>query len=340
MDLRKSVLRYLHSVFDDDPTPLPGLIIQSALAFEWRVHGETLTVDGLSIDLRLRCLCDVADQLRQAGYAATVPQHLLNRSAVSLLDGAGAGTHANLSVQNSVLWALSLPGAMAQLEGQKSVSDAVTQLSFMTAGGGWLDLWGRYFDVPRLDGQVDAEYSAFIKREVLRKRSNPFAIQIAVKDWTGHDILVREPWKELFIWGKSRWDETDSRWQDGNFFTFGTIQPQAALTDADWADIVPVVQRNRALGCYLFPPGFAINGMLLTPNPNDIFVASVLADVYPAEIEADLALTASFALFTDVFYGYGIVGESSIWRGAWDSRTWIAGGRTYGVGFKITTITA
>lgn len=340
MDLRKNVLRYLHSVFDDDPAPSLGLIIQNATDFDWSVHGETLVVPGLTISLRWKSMNDIAVLLRKAGYAADVPETLAGRSAISLLDGNGSGSRSDLYVQNAVLWALSMPGWLEKLDGQRSAGEAVAQLNFMTADGGWLDLWGRYFDVPRLDSQADADYAAFIRREVLRKRSNHFAIQIAVKDWTGHDILIREPWRELFIWGKSRWDETDSRWQDGSFYTFGTIQPQAALTGADWDAIVPVVQRNRALGCYLFPPGFAINGMLLVPNPDAIPVASGLTDVYSAKVVADLALTMGYRRVTEVWFGYGMASESSTWRGAWDSRTWVVGGRAYGVGFKLTTISA
>lgn len=340
MDLRKSTLRYLHSVFDDDPGASLGLIIENEVSFDWTIRDLTLTVDGQAIDLRYRALNDIATDLRRLGLAASVPGHLLNRSAASLLDGAGRGTRVELPVQNSVLWALSLPGALAQLEGQRSIAEALAQLNFMTAAGGWLDLWGRYFDVPRLDGQDDSAYAAFIRREVLRIRSNVFAMQTAVKDWTGHDVYIREPWKELFIWGKSRWDEVDSRWQDGNFYTFGTIQPRAALPDSAWEEIAPVLQRNRALGCYLFPGAFAIPGMLVTPNPGDIPVHSMVTDSYPADVDANLTLTVGYRLTQDIWYGFGVVSDSPIWVGGWDDRTWNSGGRVYPVGYARTDIPA
>jgi hypothetical protein len=336
MDLRKSTLRYLHSVFDDDPGATLGLTVENESAFSWAVSGETLTVDGQAIVLRGHSLADTAQHLRSLGLSASVPAALESRSAVSLIDGAGQGTTVQLQVQNSILWALSLPGALAQLEGQRFITDALAQLNFMTAGGGWLDLWGRYFDVPRLDDQTDAEYAEFIKREVLRPRSSVFAIQTAVRDWTGRSIVIREPHKELFIWDKSRWDGTDSRWQDGRFYTFGTFEPRAPIDD--WSSIVPVIQRNRALGSVMLPPVWGLDAVVLTINPGPIPVGfSGLSEVRTSTVDGELAGNAGAGMA--ITQSVPVFPPAARWTdvGAWDTRTWQQGANPYGVGVAISS---
>jgi hypothetical protein len=182
----------------------------------------------------------------------------------------------------------------------------------------------------------DAVYAEFIRTEVLRTRSNAFSIQQAVKDWTGQDIIIREPWKELFIWSKSRWGDVDARWQDGHFYTFGTIEPRGALPDSAWVDIVPVVQRNRALGCYLFPPAFAINGMFLSAATS-VFgghMTTVRSQIVSAIVDG----TVGYRRWNDVFNAYAVLSPAVQWEGAWDNRTWQSGTHAINLGYAQTTI--
>lgn len=341
MDLRKSVLRYLHSVFDTDPQAVWGMRIAADTAFAWDVDALTLTLDNVTIPLgRFKTLDMVADDIRRAGYAVQVNPAVAHRTSAGLVDGAGNGTLAELSLQDSVLWSMSLPGALAQMQAQGAMVEAVDQLNFMHADGGWLDLWGRYFDVPRQDGQTDAVYADFIKREILRTRANGLSIQVAVKDWTGHDIIIREPWRELWVWDKSRWDGGDSVWQDGNEFTFGTIEPRGPVNAADWAEIVPVIQRNRAMGCYLLPPTFAINGAFVEAEPDPISVAFGWANVLGYLVNANLTLTVAAYVSVDSRLGFAVLGESPAWEGEWDERKWASGDRVYAIGYQRTNIPA
>lgn len=341
MDLRKSVLRYLHSVFDTDPQAVWGMRIAADAAFAWEVDALTLTLDNITIPLgRFKSLDMLADELRWAGYAVQVNPAVAHRTSAGLVDGAGSGTLAELPLQNSVLWSLSLPGALETLKAQNAITEAIDQLNFMHADGGWLDLWGRYFDVPRQNGQTDAVYADFIRKEILRTRANGLSIQVAVKDWTGYDIIVREPWRELFIWSKSRWDGGDSVWQDGVFFTFGTIEPRGPVSDAAWAGIVPIIQRNRAMGCYLLPPTFAINGAFVESEPDPIPVAVGWSNVLGYLASANLALTVTAYMSTESRLGFAVLGESPHWEGEWDERKWASGDRVYTIGYQRSNIPA
>ena len=346
MDLRTSVLRWLHSVYDVEPHEVPAVRIASGLPIAYRLTQSTLWLDEQAFTLgesgQPVTLGELVLTVRQSGYSADMLRpEWESRQAVSLLDAHGTSDVITLSAQDSVLWAISLPGALAAQQAQEAMVEAVRQLNFMQAGGGWLDTWGRYFDVPRQDGQSDTDYALFMRREILRPRVNALSIQAAVKDWTGHDIVIREPWRELFIWSKSRWDSTDSRWQDGNFYTFGTIEPRGTLAESKWEEIVPVIQRNRALGCYLFPPVFAIDGFYFNPHPGGaIAVALGVADNYERAVPADLAWAVAFASTDDSYAGFALIGESPRWVGPWDDRSWITGGKTYGVGFVQTDIPA
>ena len=340
MDLKKSVLRYLHSVFDTDPQAVWALRVSADTAFAWEVDALTLTLSNSAISLdKFKTVGMLADDIRQAGYAAQVNPAVAHRTSAGLVDGAGSGTLAELTLQDSNLWSISLPGALAQIQAQNAITEAVDQLNFMRADGGWLDLWGRYFDVPRQDGQTDAVYADFIKREILRTRANGLSIQVAVRDWTGHDIVVREPWRELFIWDKSRWDGGDTRWQDGNFYTFSTIQPRGSLPASAWDAIMPVIQRNRALGCYVHPPEFYLPAEVLVvwPDSQPVFSMSwCFRRSY--DVDANLAGAAGFGYQTAKVSSFALLSQSATWTGVWDDRTWNAGGIIRNVGLNIQTL--
>lgn len=340
MDLRKSVLRYLHSVFDTDPQAVWGLRLSADTAFSWAVDALTLTLDNVTLALDTSKTLDMlAAEARQAGYAAQVNPVVAHRTSAGLVDGAGSGTLAELALQDSVLWSLSLPGALAQIQAQGAMVEAVDQLNFMNADGGWLDLWGRYFDVPRQDGQTDTVYADFIRKEILRTRANGLSIQVAVKDWTGHDIVIREPWRELFIWDKSRWDGGDTRWQDGNFYTFSTIQPRGSLPASAWESIMPVIQRNRALGCYVHPPEFYLPAGVVQVWPDSQPVVSTgWRYTLSHDVDAGLAGEAGFGYQTAKVSSFALLSQSAIWTGIWDERAWNAGGIIRNVGLNIQTL--
>lgn len=337
MDLRKSVLRYLHSVFDTDPQAVWALRVSADTAFEWSVDGLILALNGSELPLgEYKTVDMLATEIRRAGYAVQVNPAIAHRISAGLVDGEGSGTLAELSLQDSILWSISLPGALAHLRAQNSITEAVDQLNFLHADGGWLDLWGRYFDVPRQDGQTDAVYAAFIKREILRTRANGLSIQVAVQDWTGHGIIIREPWRELFVWDKSRFDGGDCRWQDGNFWTFGTIQPAGAVSASAWDEIMPVIQRNRALGCYVHPPAFYIPAPIIQANTSPVVSASWSYRI-DAHVEAGLTQAAGAGYQSTNVLSFAVLNPSTTWTGVWDERTWLSGGSRRQAGFRYVT---
>lgn len=337
MDLRKSIFRYLHSVFNTDPNEVPILSVSFSDELDYRIHETTLTLGNSTIDLTDKTIGEVDADIRALGHAADLLRpDLAHRHAVSLVDTHGTATGVLLHAQDSELWAVGMQGALEFLRTREAMEQALRQLNFMQANGGWIDLWGKYFDVPRLDGQDDRDYSAFIRREVLRTRSNGLSIQVAVKDWTSKTVIIREPWRELWIWDKSRFDSADARWQDGNFYTFGTIEPRGAIPESGWADITPVIQRNRSMGCYLLPHAFGVEAPKLSLG--EINVGASIAFVHSSLIDASLDPSVAVGRHQDSYMTITLAGESSVWVGSWDSRTWSSGGRTYPVGYSRTDI--
>jgi hypothetical protein len=71
------------------------------------------------------------------------------------------------------------------------------QSRIATATGGWLDIIAWDFFGPhfrRLPGEVDASFSARIRKEILRPRNTRSAILQMLLDLTGNTATVQEPW--------------------------------------------------------------------------------------------------------------------------------------------------
>jgi hypothetical protein len=66
------------------------------------------------------------------------------------------------------------------------------EMSLTTADGEWLDYLGGYYGVPRLAGELDAQYAPRIQAEVLRPKSNNLAIEIAIEAYTGTAVTVTD----------------------------------------------------------------------------------------------------------------------------------------------------
>ena len=351
MDLKRTILRYLHSVFDTDPEARLALRIRHVDGCVWAVAGETLSLTAgtdpaQTFSLASGTIGALAVAVETAGFTIEyLDPDLQHRAAFTLLDGSGSQETSNgdhITAFDSVLWAIL--GAIdkpIQVAGNDDLQAALQQLVFMTAGGKWLDLWGSYFGVPRPDGMSDdPTYAIFMRREVTRERGNAIAIEIAVLEHTGKKITIREPWKELMILDQSRLNGL-SFFQDGNFYTYNVVQPVSAEMTS-WVKALAVINRNRPIGTYIHTPAFSWGVDLISYVPVDdpvmAWTTRSIAEflrVWPGgRLDYDLYLgnyvvppSPEVTLFhhheiTDLTPYFELGDE---WTGDWDDRTWMAG---------------
>ena len=351
MDLKRTILRYLHSVFDTDPEARLALRIRHPDGCVWAITGERLSLTAgvgqpQTFSLSTGTIGGLAAAVEAAGFTIEyLEPELQYRAAFTLLDGSGSQETSNgdhITAFDSALWALlGAIDAPIQVAGTDDLEAALQQLIFMTAGGKWLDLWGSYFDVPRPDGMTDdPTYAAFMRREVTRERGNAIAMEIAVLEHTGKKVTIREPWKELMILDQSRLNGL-SYLQDGNFFTYNVVQPVSAEMTS-WVKALAVINRNRPIGTYVHPPAFSWGVELITcttpSSPILAWTTRCIAEhlrMWPGgRLDYDLYL-GNYVVPPSpevmIYHGHVISDVTPYfelgdpWVGDWDDRTWTAG---------------
>ncbi len=319
--------------------------------------GTDVSFPLASKQLHGQTVFELVGWLKAQGFEAVSGNpNALHRPADALLDGAGSEAQSNgnkLSVYGSVLYAF-MDAYAFELEGaQQGVIDALDQMSIATADAFWLDYWGNLFGIPRLHDpreEVDDVYRVRIIREVLRTRVNAFSIEQAVRDWTGFDVHIYEPWRDIFILDESALSDT-AHIANNDYYTHNVIEPRGTL-GTDWAKVLPVIERNKAAGTIVLkpraiPPVWHINtasyvsaGLTRTDQFNQganrdksarlsvnmvlddyafqyntEFLAATQPVVTPGELH-----TLRSAVFPD---DYG-------WGGGWDTRNWM-GRRLVGI---------
>lgn len=255
----------------------------------FRLHhpaGATWTVeDGLfnakggqtslfEADLSVLTVQQLADALVTAGFEVTDRNPELARSsALLLVEGSGDQLVSNgnrVLGFTSLLWALMSMFAAELRQAKNQVTQALRQMIITQAEGEWLDLWGKVFNVRRLNGEQDPAYSTRIPKEVFRLRLSPIAIEQAVLDQTGKVIKIEEPWETVFRLDMSELSGPD-RMQDGNGQSVFYIQP-TSVGVIDWSDVLPVIERNKAAGVIVLPP---LSRVITRTNANIAGVATL-----------------------------------------------------------------
>lgn len=227
----------------------------------WTLNGDrTLSGEylappaGLDIALEGHTIGSLVSMLAaQPGYSVVyVDDSMLSVSARALMTGGGDQAESNgdhVHAFRSLLWSL-LDAYSGPLDiADADIAAALRQAYLHSAEAEWLDLWGGYFGVRREAGEADARYVERIVREVLRPRNNAIAIQNAVAELTGHNVRLREPWREIFTLNESALSDTHHL-QDGNFYTWNVFQPiyQSSPSPLDRDRILRVIHRNRPAG--------------------------------------------------------------------------------------------
>ena len=192
--------------------------------------------------------------------------------------------------------------------------------------------------------EADAAYTARIIAEVQRSRSNAAAMLRNIQRVTGHDLTLREPWKEVFFLSQSTLSGADHV-QGAPIYEYHRIQLESRQ-GIDWAPVVREAEADRPAGTLMLPPAthpwpFVVDEVLgqwdLRPWRTD--VKSELTLMMPlARLSVNLNLSDVegralhrfgianvLEITTDGLRG-GDMG-APVWEGGWDTRIWIGGGR-------------
>lgn len=206
------------------------------------------------MDLGGASLGNVLDFLRSLGLQVVeLEPASLGLSALALPEGEQGSDEAGgayLSIPTSALWTLLRSIGVELQDAADAVDEARAQLYLRTASGEWLDYWGAFFGLPR-EGRGDDDYRTYLIVETLRPRSNPRAVEAAVRDATGWEVSLYEPVFDLFRLSRS--EVSVARLRDADLWSHGVIVPTAAH-GVDWRRVLPVIERNRPAGVVIRGP--------------------------------------------------------------------------------------
>lgn len=256
------LLRHPHAaVFDKAPGAELVLRIRHEEGSTWSIADASLTATAAgqpprTYDLSALSVGQLANALRADGFDVQpgAPEFEL-LSAMVLVEGRGDQDTSNgdhVHGFTSLLWAIMTAYGAEIREAEYQVQQALRQMVITQAEGEWLDLWGTLYGVQREAAEADADYAPRIPEEAFRLRVNAFAIEDAVFAKTGYRITIEEPWKQLMRTSVSPLSE-DHYLYDGERWGYHLIRP-VATGYVDWAQVLPVIQRNKAAGVIVIGP--------------------------------------------------------------------------------------
>jgi hypothetical protein len=216
MKFTQKLLGYLHKVFDKDPHEFLAMRLQYQGGMTWQISDGVLTTtvtggpgQNLEIDLTQYTVGQLVAYLStHIGYFVLYADTsiLSTLTATVLMDGANDISLSNgdhLYGYTNVLWSYMDAQSNELEQAQTQIGQMLNQMSTTTASGEWLDFLGAYYGVPRLQGELDAQYGPRIIAEVLRPRGNNVAIEMAIQAYTGQmstvtDVTLYGPTSPLY----------------------------------------------------------------------------------------------------------------------------------------------
>ena len=190
--------------------------------------------------------------------------------------------------------------------------------------------------------EADGVYTARIIEEVKRSRSSPAAILRNIRRLTGHDLALREPWKEVHYLSQSALSGQDHL-QGAPIYEYHRIQ-LVARRGLDWPPVIREAEADRPAGTLMLPPATHMPPLIVDGVPLALDLGRV--DVWAEElkwnaygrlsVDLDLSNYLPPPLMTELSVvqvkglgGDGLRGpyeyfhdSDSAWSGAWDGRTW------------------
>lgn len=255
------LLKYPHAaVFDKSPTEELAFRLQHTGGSTWAIGDAVLTATrggtDFTYDLKALTVGQLTLALMADGFTVLmISAAFYSRSALVLVEGRGdqfASNGDNVFAYTSILWAL-LGGYAVELRSAKlQIQEALRQMVITQAENEWLDLWGTLYATPRLINEPDAAFAQRIPREAFRLRCNARGIELAIRDATGFDVRIEEPWTNIFRLDESLLSGPDA-FYDGEYVGYHLIRP-LIRSSVDWPAVLAVIERNRAAGIAVLGP--------------------------------------------------------------------------------------
>lgn len=265
MTTLQRLVSYPHAaVFDKAPLDELVFRLRHTAGATWTIADAVMTTRAGVVEtvyhLENLTVASLASALTGHGYQVTeLSSAFSHLSALVLVEGSGDQGTSNgdrVTGYTSLMWALMGGYAGEVRAAREQVIQALRQMVITQAEGEWLDVWGTLYGVPRPSGMSDADYQALIPREAFRVRLNKYAIEDAVKDATGYDVVIHEPWQDMFNLNTSMLNGPD-KLQSIDEYNFNIIKP-IGLPGTDWNAVLPVIERNRSAGVRVFQPSYDI----------------------------------------------------------------------------------
>lgn len=337
-----ALLDNLPGFFGRDPQADLALRVRHPSGLRWQIdRADTLTLspDNLPetvLDLRAYTLAELVAHLLTLGFE--VPYRnpdLAARQASILLPGSGDQSKSNgdhLYGFRSILWA-----HLKALDWELGTADLalaamLRQLILPQARETWADYWGYYFGMPRLIGEIDADYTQRIIDEFYRARNNPVAMVKNVKRYTGADIELFEPWTRMWTLSQSALSGGDDHLPSGDFYAYHWLQPISHDYHVDWPAILEVLNADRPAGTLLLGSATILPVIGIDTSQAQISIQSAgihtrtrplwVSDV--GVLDVNLTLSAYENYLTFLSSGFEVLTRHII--PYWIQRTWETGG--------------
>ncbi|EAW2493088.1 hypothetical protein AXL65_02355 [Salmonella enterica subsp. enterica] len=270
------LLGHLHrAVFDTTADKVVAFTLDGPAGSKWIAKDENFDItfaDGSTkhYDLNKFTIVQFMRQLRADGMTIdNINQETLYFSGITMLELSGAAGKDNpITLYRDILHAIFGAYSREMRDAQQAVNDGINQMYIPTADDGFLDTWGKLFGVAR-NGDDDPKYRKKIPKEAFRKRVNSYAIEQAVKDLTGYDITLEEPWRDIFRLDESYLSGPD-RLYNGQDIGYFIVQP-VAFGNVDWGVIMPIIKRNLAAGVQTLQPNTELRYFVNDPLDGTIW---------------------------------------------------------------------
>lgn len=318
------LLGHLHrAVFDTSADEVVAFRLDGPAGSYWDAKDEKFDVfipgqAPVNLDLNQYTIYQLADKLTAIGMTVTdVNPDTRLFSGITMLELSGkAGKPNPITLYQDILHAIFGAYSREMSAAKDAVVEGINQLTIPTASNGFLDTWGKTFGIPRA-GMTDDEYKKEIPAEVFRIRVNGIAIENTVREKTGYNITLEEPWRDVFRLDISRLSGAN-RLYNGHIDPnnpnatptgYFTVQP-VSYGYVDWNLVMPIITRNLAAGINALTPQVRSRYYVNDPLDGTIWFQGwsargilVKADSMP---RLDIGLVLSGGV-QSIQYNYGVV---------------------------------
>lgn len=215
------------------------------------------------------------------------------------------------------------------------VNNATSMLFLQTVTGSWADYYAKFFGAVRRTLESDYSLAQRAINAVSVRRNNPIALVNNVKDLTGEEIEIFEPWQSLFYLDDSLLD--DKIMYDGDYWSPCVFSPvkrgNSDFSQDEWGVVLNELEQSRPTGVIVQYPEWRPDVQLIDISPTALLLSNSQHFMFRTGIDY-----ADYLDYTNLDehigkLNYGVKTTSYIgllwlerhplpWTGSWDERAW------------------